>query len=441
MLTALARAFSSIVVIVGPAAAQAAWTRIWPLGTLPAPRSYHAMTYDSVRGNALIFGGQQGSTLLNDLWRFDGTSWIQVPAAGPSPRFYHSLAFDSNRGRAVLFGGTVGSGFLDETWEWNGTAWLLRGSATRPAPRWQQAMAYDPSRQRIVLFGGDGSSLFGDLWEYDGNTWQQRQVPGGPGPRSGASLAFDTINSSMLLFGGGSSLTTYDETWSLNGSSWTQRFPTNPPYARRLGQMVTDSLRARVVLFGSAGDPLVSEWDGSQWHYQTVLGPAPRDTAMAYDSAQGQVLLFGGSGFQDTWAYRTSALARFTAYGSGCVGSNGTPVLANAPNSLPWIGDVFSTQATSLAATSGGVVFVTGLAATSPQSLLPFGLPGCSSLVTFDAAQFVVPTNGIASWSITVPVTTALANTHVYQQALALDNGATGGATTSNAGDILVGIR
>jgi hypothetical protein len=53
----------------------------------------------------------------------------------------------------------------------------------------------------------------------------------------------------------------------------------------------------------------------------------------------------------------------------------------------------------------------------------------------------VVPASGIALWSIAVPATTALSNTHVYQQVLALDGGAPGGATTSNAGDILVGVR
>src|SRR5690349_1996970 len=90
-------------------------------------------------------------------------------AQAPAPRDYHAMAYDSIRGVTVLFGGTGGSS-LGDTWEWDGFSWALR-SMTGPAPRAQHAMAFDSSRGRVVLFGGIGNSTYGDTWEWDGATW------------------------------------------------------------------------------------------------------------------------------------------------------------------------------------------------------------------------------------------------------------------------------
>jgi hypothetical protein len=167
---------------------------------------------------------------------------------------------------------------------------------------------------------------------------------------------------------------------------------------------------------------------------------------MAYDAVRREVVLFGGarpgsvSRLGDTWIYRTDAPADFSPFGSGCPGSVGTPALANATSSLPWIGDVFRTEATSVPASSGAI-FVTGLAATAAQSLAAFGLPGCASYVTFDAVDFAPVVNGRASWSIHIPEAPELAGLQLFQQALVLDAGAAGGAVVSNAGAAEVGIR
>ncbi|MCK4340256.1 MAG: hypothetical protein KAY37_00855 [Phycisphaerae bacterium] len=70
--------------------------------------------------------------------------------------------------------------------------------------------------------------------------------------------------------------------------------------------MAYDSARGVVVLFGGGlGDTW--EWDGDQWAYQSVSGPSPRCShAMAYDSARGVTVLFGGTAgttYSDTWEY------------------------------------------------------------------------------------------------------------------------------------------
>jgi hypothetical protein len=170
---------------------------------------------------------------------------------------------------------------------------------------------------------------------------------------------------------------------------------------------------------------------------------------MAYDEARREVVFYGTQyqpgGLQgDTWVYATTSPATFTTYGNGCAGSAGVPVLANAPYSLPWLGDTFRARATSLASSISTVVFATGLASTLPVDLAPYGMPGCHSLVdtSIIALDFVATAANAAEWSIAVPNSTALNGAHIYQQAIALEAGANAaGAIVSNAGDIGVGIR
>ena len=53
------------------------------------------------------------------------------------------------------------------------------------------------------------------------------------------------------------------------------------------------------------------EWNGSAWTPRVVPGPLPRGShAIAFDSARGRVVLFGGSGgyrLADTWEYDGTA--------------------------------------------------------------------------------------------------------------------------------------
>ena len=65
------------------------------------------------------------------------------------------------------------------------------------------------------------------------------------------------------------------------------------------------------VLFGGIENPTrfndTWEWNGTNWVQTETTGPAPRyDISMAYDSARGVCVLFGGLGssiFDDTWEY------------------------------------------------------------------------------------------------------------------------------------------
>ncbi len=95
---------------------------------------------------------------------------------------------------------------------------------------------------------------------------------------------------------------------------WTQVTPANSPGGRDGQAMAYDSARGRVVVFGgrnSMGSYLNDTWeyDGVNWTQVTpASSPANRYAhPMVYDSARGRVVMFGGwsgsSQLNDTWEY------------------------------------------------------------------------------------------------------------------------------------------
>jgi hypothetical protein len=159
------------------------------------------------------------------------------------------MSFDSARGVTVLFGGTYKAGgpIYDETWEWNGTGWRMAQPQTLPARRYDTALAYDVARQVVVMCSG--SNLLADTWEWNGTSWIARSP--GSAPPSGLPMVYDSLRTTR-------------------GGLWP----------RRIGW------RSRNL-----------EWDGSQWSRLKPAASPPARTAhaMAYDSALGRVVLFGGS--------------------------------------------------------------------------------------------------------------------------------------------------
>ena len=86
------------------------------------------------------------------------------------------------------------------------------------------------------------------------------------------------------------------------------------PTAREAHALAFDSARGKVVLFGGRGTDLKDrndtwEWDGNAWkELHPTSSPPPRSYhSLAYDGARGKVVLFGGSGngnrLDDTWEW------------------------------------------------------------------------------------------------------------------------------------------
>jgi len=191
------------------------------------------------------------------------------------------MAFDSERNRVTLFGGTRAAGTPEsDTWSWDGADWS-QVEDTGPNARSGHGMAYDAARSRIVLFGGHGADLatsFGDTWEWDGKQWKRVQDIG-PAPATGAAMVFRTRV--CELFGGVSAIddttspSLFGLTWEWNGVHWTARQDMGVG-ARTGHAMAFDSARGRVVLFG--GQTLTSDEEnaaagimGDTWEHADIL--------------------------------------------------------------------------------------------------------------------------------------------------------------------------
>src|SRR5690348_11982316 len=96
----------------------------------------------------------------------------------------------------------------------------------------------------------------------------------------------------MVMFGGSvipPSNNLSDQTWEWNGASWSRA--TGPGPEGRVGSALAfDSARGVSVLFGGHNNNQNKindtwEWNGIAWQFRTTNGPVQRaDHALAYDS-------------------------------------------------------------------------------------------------------------------------------------------------------------
>ncbi|MCC6781211.1 MAG: hypothetical protein IT457_00085 [Planctomycetes bacterium] len=443
---------ASFAVLAATAARAQSWSPV-PSGLAPPARANHAGAYDVQRSRFVIFGGIVGGSLLSDTWEFDGLRWhARSPLHSPPPLLAHAMAYDAVRGRCVLFGGaraTPDSSAVAETWEWDGTDWTQLRPATAPSARLGHAMAFDWVRSRVVLFGGRnaGSVHESDTWSFDGNTWT-RIATSGPSARCCFDLAFDFASGRILLFGGWNQVVLGD-TWDFDGTNWVQRATPLAPSARWGHRMADDLRRGVVVLHGGNGAAIETwEWGGASWSLRSTSSQAASLNAVfEFDWAVGRPTLFGGSpagqGESDaTWTYGNAIQAAVTAYGSPCPGPLGTPRLALAGPSLPWLGQSFLLQSSG---SSGATLLGFGWSNTSfgavnlPLALAPYGAPGCSLLASQELAYGI---GAPSTFGVAVPYLPGVAGLTFYAQSIVLDPAANAlGITSSNGLALTIGWR
>lgn len=116
--------------------------------------------------------------------------------------------------------------------------------------------------------------------------------------RSYSAMAYDEARHRTVLFGGSSydsqaNRTSYPtDTWEWDGTTWTLQQATISPPGRSRHGMAYDSARGRIVLFGgvSPNGALYDtwEWDGSNWTQRTPqhVPFLTGDIALAYDVEQ-----------------------------------------------------------------------------------------------------------------------------------------------------------
>ena len=312
-----------------PSGLSASWTQLSP-ATSPPGRSYAVMAFDAATGQTVLFGGNEASDLNQaDTWTYQGGAWTeQSPATSPPGRAGASMAYDPATGQLLLFGGATNAGAASDTWTWTGSTWQALTPATSPPKRYGAAMAFDAATGQLVLFGGYGgtgsSTNLNDTWTWNGSNWVAQTPATSPPARAFPTMAYDAGTGQLVLFGGYGAAGDLSDTWTWTGSNWVSQSPATIPLGREFPSMVYDPALGELVVFGGKGssgelsDTLAWVPSGDTYNWTDLspaANPSARDyAAIAYDSADGQLIIFGGENttsgdLGDTWDYGLLAAA------------------------------------------------------------------------------------------------------------------------------------
>ena len=166
--------------------------------------------------------------------------------------------------------------------------------------------------------------------------WTKLFTPGDmPAARSHHAMVYDPTTDRTILFGGSNRNGKFDDTWAfdLASKSWTKLATSSGPSARDRSQMVYNSAAGDIILFGGSD---ASEDRNDLWAFDAkskawtelkpagVLPQARQGHSMVYEPNTGRVLVFGGLSddtgelLNDLWAYdlATNAWTLLTPPGS-----------------------------------------------------------------------------------------------------------------------------
>jgi hypothetical protein len=203
-----------------------------------APPARFLASAATLNGVVILFGGYANSVESSDTWINRGDAWSQAtyPAdSGPGARV--EAAMFTLNDQVVLYGGSTDQGntVLQDTWIWNGADWTEKSPMHNPGPRYGTA-AVTFGTVGLVFGGYDENSNYTDeTWLWDGGDWTNVTPDAGPdaGPPARARAAAATLGNRVLLFGGQGDPGPLGDAWVWDGTSWTPLPPSpNQPSAR-----------------------------------------------------------------------------------------------------------------------------------------------------------------------------------------------------------------
>lgn len=296
----------------------ATWTEIVP-ATMPTCVNEAAIAWNSESSRIMLVGGicTTGMPPNEEIFEWDGTNWTKITLSTFSRTLGPAVTWDPVRGEALMFGGSaVGVGVIGA-----GT-YLIEGGVRRfgltphsPSPRSLAAFGGDPARGAVWMFGGlDQSSagFLGDLWGHRDGQWYRVAGTDVPGGCEYPLAAYDTDRSVLVVTCIGSGVFEWD------GTEW-KRFEnlSKTPVTRKYAALVYDANLKKTVLFGGYNENYRNDtwlWNGSQW--TEIKGDRPEHRglmAMWYDPLKQRTILYGGLGraniyqkitrYSDMWAF------------------------------------------------------------------------------------------------------------------------------------------
>ncbi|MBI5851131.1 MAG: hypothetical protein HZB39_08900 [Planctomycetes bacterium] len=443
--------------------AQADWRYVPLNGATPALYNAYEGAFDFLRGVLVVHVNRDAPPHGFSTWEWNGTSWADRSTAN-SPE-YGPMAYDPSRGRVVKVETFHLGNRSWVVWEWDGSTWT-RIAPVMPTPRGGFMLGYDPNLREVLMVGVCDAVTWpaDNCWSWNGTRWAQRQSVPDPLGIGNPLLVTDHIRSRLLLAVAYHCVpnTGQSGTWQWDGNTWTMLAPPTQ-HTAWLGAAATyDGDRDRLVLVGGClvGGPCNAEtweFDGTTWNLvPTANSLRPGGGYITgYDFANRRIVGWGGDvpalpsqRERRVFIYETAWKAMYDISGGGCAGSGGIPWVESERGGLPWIGDGFrlrvrgvapgaaSWMATGFSAQSWGSV-------TLPWALDVVGAPGCWLRVEpFVWFPCTPDGNGVPTWSITIPVATALAGLEFFNQVLVIDPGVNAlGAVLSNAYRSVIGIR
>jgi|GEM_PF-815088 len=347
-------------------------------GNLPGART-GAVTWRGSGGEVWLFGGYgysaRGQGYLNDLWRWDGSTWtwmsgadtegqpgvygtkgVSAPTNVPGARA-DAAGWTDAAGNLWLFGGVDDpweQSIRNDLWKWDGVSWTwvsgskepghpgVYGTRGVPAPAnvppcRRGAASWTDAGGKLWLFGGSGWPVspgadLNDLWRWDGTNWTWMHgandgdvsgyavalgVPAPentPGGRMNAATWRDQ-EGRFWLFGGTNYSYWYQtgDLWRWDGANWT---------------WMSGSLSSEAGVYGTLGVAAPDNVPGSRYG------------SSAWTDANGLLWLFGGRdvyrSFNDLWRWDGASWTWMSGQGPtqpavAIYGDLGVPAPTNTP--------------------------------------------------------------------------------------------------------------
>ena len=194
-----------------------------------------------------------------------------------------------------------------------------------PSNRWGPNMVYDAKDGYVLLFGGSTNQNY--TWKFSDGKWTDLNIAVAPPSRAHGGIAYDAADGYVVLFGGSSRNVYYNDTWEYSGGVWKNVTASagRGPSPRVAPAMAYDAADGYIVLFGgmnAAHHTLNDTWEFAHGKWANVTGttgetPVSRFAeGLAYDAADGYLLMYGGwtatkglkdKTLDDTWEFSGGA--------------------------------------------------------------------------------------------------------------------------------------
>ncbi len=239
------------------------WKQLHPKNS-PSPRSGQTMTYDQKDHVVILFGGEgPGQYSLGDTWLWDGQNWTAVATDNhPDSRIVPVMFYDPLLEKVILAGGyaiygaTQTTNDYQDVWAWDGKTWMPLPAEPVNAYLRSPATIYDSTLQQTLVMNYTG------LWAWQDSQWSLKNMSPTPSARLDTWMASDS-NGDALLFGGKMGTTLMNDTWLLRSGHWQPINPVAVPAPRYTHVLFYDPVSRGFILYGgldSQGNFLADTW-------------------------------------------------------------------------------------------------------------------------------------------------------------------------------------